>query len=114
MYSQGCRKAPTLGMRRNKSSTLKGFGNWRTLSGLIRTRDVFPGLSQSSNAGYETKQELNPERVWHLANPFRVDMNSGCIPRVVAKLQPWAEISERLRRRLKQVSERLRRRVEPS
>ena len=42
---------------------------------------------------------VNPERVRQLPNPFRVQNNyCDCIPRVVAALQPWAEISERLRR----------------
>src|SRR5215212_1462886 len=41
----------------------------------------------------------NPERVRGLANPFRGSMNIGYSdPRVVAALQLWAEISERLRR----------------
>jgi len=33
---------------------------------------------------------LNPERVWRLANPFRVDTTlMVSVPRVVASLQPW-------------------------
>ena len=42
---------------------------------------------------------LNPERVPLAANPFRVNRRSnGPKPMVVAALQPWAAISERLRR----------------
>src|SRR5215510_1810376 len=41
----------------------------------------------------------NPERVRQLVNPFRVERDSDLVdPRVVASLQPRAEISERLRR----------------
>ena len=40
----------------------------------------------------------NAESVRHEANPFRVYKCLTRLPRVVAALQPWAEISERLRR----------------
>jgi len=40
----------------------------------------------------------NPERVRQAPNPFRVWWFFACFHRVVAALQPWAEISERLRR----------------
>jgi hypothetical protein len=32
--------------------TLKGFGGWRTLSGLIRILILFPGLERSDNPGF--------------------------------------------------------------
>ncbi len=40
----------------------------------------------------------NPERVCRPPNPFRVSSLFEINPRVVAALQPWAQISERLRR----------------
>src|SRR5829696_4353176 len=41
----------------------------------------------------------NPERVRQPPNPFRVHPSFFIrIPRVLAALEPWAEISERLRR----------------
>jgi hypothetical protein len=46
-----------------------------------------------------TQMRINPERVHSVANPFRVDSQVRWIkPRVLATLEPWAEISERLRR----------------
>src|SRR5215212_1483536 len=55
--------------QKKSDQTLKGLAGWRTLSGLI---------------GWRTLSGL---------------MNIPCPdPRVVASLQPWAEISERLRR----------------
>src|SRR5215207_8837881 len=45
------------------------------------------------------KQSLNPERVRQPPNPFRVGRDLKlCPPRVLTMLEPWAEISERLRR----------------
>src|SRR5215204_4447201 len=59
-----------------------------------------PGLERSNNPGISNlNYKSNPERVRRLANPFRVSVHFWeFIPRVVAALQPWAEISERLRR----------------
>ena len=57
-----------------------------------------PGLKHSDNPGIRLPILFNPERV-RLHKPFQ---GSGLlfvsIPRVVAALQPWAAISERLRR----------------
>ena len=41
---------------------------------------------------------FNPERIRLDRNPFRVSIFFCVDPKVVAALQPWAEISERLRR----------------
>ncbi len=49
------------------------------------------GWSAATTLGRESKNfRLNPERVPWPANPFRV----------LASLEPWADISERLRRNL--------------
>src|SRR5215204_2226439 len=83
-----------------------------------------PGLERSNNPGISNlNYKSNPERVRRLANPFRVSVHFWeFIPRVVAALQPWAEISERLRRnceclrrngeRIPRKGERLRRNCE--
>jgi hypothetical protein len=51
---------------------------------------------------FDDERELifptDSERVRRLANPFRVILLRPRDPKVVAMLQPWAEISERLRR----------------
>jgi hypothetical protein len=58
-----------------------------------------PGLERSDNPGYKPKIATNPEKGSALGEPLQ-----GCKarliddPRVVAALQPWAEISQRLRR----------------
>jgi hypothetical protein len=44
---------------------------------------------------------LNPERVRQPPNPFRVWSQFNLCPRVLTPLEPWAEISERLRRNFK-------------
>jgi hypothetical protein len=41
---------------------------------------------------------MNPERVPLTANPFRVNGYLCLDPRVLTTFEPWAEISERLRR----------------
>jgi hypothetical protein len=59
----------------------------------------YPGLSLRSNPGIGRLRADNPERVRQLREPlqgFNEDMFK--LPSVVAALQPWAEISERLRR----------------
>ena len=43
-------------------------------------------------------QSINPERVRQSPNPFRVESELEIIPKVLATLEPWAGISERLRR----------------
>jgi hypothetical protein len=48
--------------------------------------------------GNANNKALNPERVRRAANTFEGLSIVLCDPRVVAALQPWAEISERLRR----------------
>jgi hypothetical protein len=57
-----------------------------------------PGLERSDNPGSEHQLLLNPERVRQPANPFRVESHLESCPRVLAMLEPWARISERLRR----------------
>jgi hypothetical protein len=58
-----------------------------------------PGLERSDNPGLTALLGINnAESVRKLANSFRVENASRYLPRVVAALQPWAEISERLRR----------------
>src|SRR5919205_2319637 len=61
--------------------------------------NLSPGLERSDNPGYIRKITDNPERVRQLANPFRVQAILFADPMVVASLQPWAEISERLWRK---------------
>ncbi len=57
-----------------------------------------PRLERSDNLGnFAPRISMNPERVRFVANLFRVD-SIRVVPRVVAALQLWAEISERLRR----------------
>src|ERR1043165_347673 len=66
-----------------------------------RRRSLMPaqGWSASDNPGStEMKMGNNPERVPLVANPFRVDSDLGDDPRVLATLEPWAGIGERLRR----------------
>ena len=57
-----------------------------------------PGLERSDNPGNANNKALNPERVRRAANTFEGLSIVLCDPRVVAALQHWAEISERLRR----------------
>jgi hypothetical protein len=51
---------------------------------------------------FDDERELifptDSERVWQLANPFQGYKFYYCLPMVVASLQPWAAISEHLRR----------------
>jgi len=57
------------------------------------------GSSVARTLGSHYEKSINPERVRRPPNPFRVNMLFLiCLPRVVATLQLWAEISERLRR----------------
>src|SRR5829696_9583485 len=55
-----------------------------------------PGLERSDNPGIRTNSSLNPEGVRQPPNPFRVWLRFKLCPRVLAMLEPWAEISERL------------------
>jgi hypothetical protein len=64
---------------------------------------VCPRVVASSNPGFDGEEQLNAESVRQrgLANAFSVEfllsrMSQGC-----RKLQPWAEICERLRRYFK-------------
>jgi len=57
-----------------------------------------PGLERSDYPGYQIQIHANPERDRWSANPYRVSILVGYKPRVLAALEPWAEISERLRR----------------
>ena len=57
-----------------------------------------PGLERSDNPGNANNKVLNPERVRRATNTFQGLSILLCDPRVVAALQPRAEISERLRR----------------
>jgi hypothetical protein len=51
-------------------------------------------LERSDNPGLTVKKNYsNPERVRCERNPFRVQRTFFGVPRVVAALQPWAEIS---------------------
>src|SRR5215207_8868786 len=63
----------------NTYSTLKGFGSWRTLSGLKDHVVLYSqGSSLATTLGIERKYLFNPERVRQLANPFRVK-RSCCV-----------------------------------
>jgi len=57
-----------------------------------------PGFEHGENPGIKNFKRFNPERVPRPANPFRVSDSFVTAPKVVAALQPWAEISQRLRR----------------
>src|SRR5215213_4608322 len=61
--------------------TLKGFGGWRTLSGLAQILGIHPqGWSAATTLGFNLNYESNPERVRRLANPFRVSADFGNSP----------------------------------
>src|SRR6185369_4609735 len=75
-FSPGFELARTLGLSQKSVLTLKGFLNWRTLSGLILDVGSKPRVRACENPGTITKKRSNPERVPQLANPFRVDL--GC------------------------------------
>ena len=57
-----------------------------------------PGFEEREPWVDHIKWHSNPERVRQPANPYRVNFYFNGGPKVVAALQPWAEISERLRR----------------
>src|SRR5215204_7812853 len=80
--------------------TLKGFGSWRTLSAFPSYFNREPRVgAQRQPWDQNIKKSLNPERVRQSPNPFRVWSRSKITsPRVLTMLEPWAEISERLRR----------------
>jgi hypothetical protein len=61
------------------------------------------GSSGRENPGEKSvKIDRNPERVRPFANPFQGSITTlWSNPKVVAALQPWAEISQRLRRKFK-------------
>src|ERR1044071_10325070 len=63
-----------------------------------RSLTVAHGSSEARTLGSDQQNRSNPERVPPAANPFRVYCAFGSEPRVVAVLQPWAKVSERLRR----------------
>ena len=64
-----------------------------------------PGLERSDNPGRTSTLSLNPERVRQPPNPFRVASRfENYVPRVLAMLEPWAQISERLRRKIIKIS----------
>ena len=52
---------------------------------------------------------INPERVSHAANPYRVQSLFEILIPGLSLLQPWAEISERLRRNFNPLKINLRR-----
>ena len=62
--------------------------------------NVSPGLERSDNPGYVIrKNRFSPERLNRGKNPFKgFNKRLNWYPKVVAALQPWAEISERFRR----------------
>jgi hypothetical protein len=45
--------------------------------------------------GIDMKRASNPEKGSPIAEPFRVLIFLICVPRVLAALEPWAEISVR-------------------
>ena len=58
-----------------------------------------PGFERSENPGNKIKNNQEPCKGSQIAEPFQgLLVNLGSLPRVVATLQPWAEISQRLRR----------------
>ena len=78
---------------------MQGFTVKRTTATPKAFANLSPGLEHRDNPGIRiAKRPLNPEGVNCCANPFRVENIIKRLPRVVAMLQPWARISERLRR----------------
>src|SRR5215208_4790331 len=64
-----------------------------------------PGFERSENPGtYHSSRDQTLKGFAAALTLSGLNLTFGFIPRVVAALQPWAEISERLRR----ISERLR------
>ena len=60
-----------------------------------------PGLERSDTPGISFTYGINPERVPLKTNPVRVLTLIGVRTQGFAMLEPWAEISERLRRNFK-------------
>ena len=56
------------------------------------------GWSGATTLGQSSTNLLNPVRVRLGMNPFRVKIFLYMVPRVLAALEPWAKISQRLRR----------------
>ena len=59
---------------------------------------VNPGFELARTPGHELKISLNPGRVRQPPNPFRVGADVCRLTQGSRKLEPWADISERLRR----------------
>ena len=58
-----------------------------------------PGLELATTLGFKIEVVLNPERVRRVRKPFQgITTLISYVPRVLAMLEPWAEISQRLRR----------------
>ena len=80
------------------------FAKKRVIVQLENTPKAFanssPGLEREARQPWEpkSKYQVNPERVsgWRTLN--RVQLNVGVTPKVLAALEPWAEIGERLGR----------------
>src|SRR5215203_7537858 len=70
-----------------------------------------PGFERSENPGtYHSSRDQTLKGFAAALTLSGLNLTFGFISRVVAALQPWAEISERLRRiseRLRRISERL-------
>ena len=76
---------------------------YRTPVDLVNTPKAFanpsPGLERSDNPGIEYKKTIKPRRGSSLMRTLSGFTRLFLInPRVVAALQPWAGVSERLRR----------------
>jgi hypothetical protein len=85
---------------RHLELTPKAFANFSPELTPKAFANFSPGLERAATTlGSYEEIRFNPERVRQLANPFRVCCLSGARkPRVLATLEPWAEISQRLRR----------------
>jgi len=80
-------------------STLKGFDGWRTLSGLEPLLFDGPQGSRNENPGYANNKMYSTLKgfdVWRTLSGLERLLFDG--PQGSRKLEPWAEISERLRR----------------
>src|SRR5215208_52158 len=64
-----------------------------------------PGFERSENPGtYHSSRDQTLKGFAAALTLSGLNLTFGFIPRVVAALQPWAEISERLRRNFDQIS----------
>ena len=71
---------------------------WFSLKRRRRWLIAAQGWSDATTLGHRSEFRSNPERVPRLANPFRVSPLFHAVSQGSRKLEPWAAISQRLRR----------------